>query len=384
MNSKSKKLSTLLIVLLLLLSFGAGFGFSRALSPALAPEVPQEFNTLWEVWHYLSQDYVNKEALDPQVLTQGAIQGLIKALDDPYTSYLDAETYELAWSAVEGSFEGIGAEVTMEDGELTVVSPIAGSPAERQGVRAGDRILEINGEATSGMTLTEAVLRIRGPQGTKVTLLVLHQGEVDPVEVEIIREQIDLDSVYLEMLPDNIAHIQITYFSLRTSAELIAVLNDARSSGAAGIVLDLRGNPGGLLNIVVDVASQFLDDGIVLYEVNGEGEVIREWRASPGGLATDLPLAILVDGGSASGSEVLAGALRDHGRAPLIGTITFGKGSVQVIRELSDGSALYVTSARWLTPNGHQIEGQGLPPDLELEGADAQLERAIDYIKTGE
>ncbi len=334
------------------------------------------------------QDYVNKEALDPEELTQGAIEGLLEALGDPYTYYLDVETYELALSGLEGSFEGIGAFVTMEDGELTVVSPIAGTPAEEAGIRAGDRILEIDGETTSGMTLTEAVLIIRGPQGTMVTLLVLHQGETDPVVIEIIRERIDVDSVYLEMLPDNIAHIQITYFSLHTSGELSAILNDALSDGAVGIVLDLRGNPGGYLHIVVDVASEFLSGGVVLYEEDSEGN-LQAWNAKPGGLATDLPLAVLVDGGSASASEVLAGALQDRERAPLIGTTTYGKGSVQVIRELSDGSALYVTTARWLTPNGRQIEGEGLDPDFVVEiteediesGRDPQLEFAIEYIK---
>lgn len=388
MKIKRSLLFTLLIVLLLILSFGAGFGFSRALSSGVPQEVPEEFNTLWEVWQLLLQDYVNKEALDPEELTQGAIEGLLEALGDPYTYYLDVETYELALSGLEGSFEGIGAFVTMEEGQLTVVSPIAGTPAEEAGIRAGDRILEIDGETTSGMTLTEAVLTIRGPQGTMVTLLVLHQGETDPVVIEIIRERIDVDSVYLEMLPDNIAHIKITYFSLHTSGELSAILNDALNDGAVGIVLDLRGNPGGYLHIVVDVASEFLSGGVVLYEEDSEGN-LQAWNAKLGGLATDLPLAVLVDGGSASASEVLAGALQDRERAPLIGTTTYGKGSVQVIRELSDGSALYVTTARWLTPNGRQIEGEGLDPDFVVEiteediesNRDPQLEFAIEYIK---
>ncbi len=387
MKTKKNLPLTLLIVFLLLLFFSAGCGLFQAESE----EVPPEFDTLWEVWQFLSEDYVNKEALDPKALAQGAIEGLIEALGDPYTAYLDPETSELAWSEFEGSFEGIGAFVSMEDGELTVISPIAGTPAERQGIRAGDRILEIDGEATSGMTLTEAVLKIRGPKGTAVTLLILHQGETEPVEIEITREEIDIDTVYLEMLPGNIAHIEIIYFSLRTDKEVSSVLSDALSRGATAIILDLRGNPGGLLDTVVDVADEFLDGGTILYQVDGEGEIIKEWKASSGGLAVDLPLAVLVDGGSASGSEVLAGALQDYGCAPLIGTTTYGKGSVQLIRELSDGSALYVTSARWLTPNGHLIEGQGLTPDFEVpiteeditQGIDPQLERAIDYIQTG-
>jgi carboxyl-terminal processing protease len=277
----------------------------------------------------------------------------------------------------------------MEDGELTVVSPIAGSPAERQGVRAGDKILEIDGEATSGMNLMEAVLRIRGTKDTTVTLLILHQGETTPVAIEIVREEIELDSVYIDMLPDDIAHIQITHFSERTPDELAAAVNEALQSGAGGIILDLRGNPGGLLYTVVDVASNFLDGGIVLYEADGAGSIIKERHASSEGVATDLPLAVLVDGGSASGSEVLAGALQDRGRAPLIGTKTYGKGSVNILQELSDGSALYLTTAYWLTPNRYLIQGVGITPDFEVEitaediasGRDPQLEFAVAYIQ---
>ena len=391
MNNKKSLPVILLIVLLVFVSFGVGFGLSQALSDGVPEEVPPEFDTLWEVWQSLSEDYVNKEALESKELIQGAIEGLIEALGDPYTAYLDPEAYELAWSSIEGSFEGIGAVVAMEDGELTVISPIRGTPAERQGVRAGDRILEIDGEDTSRMTLTEAVLKVRGPKGTVVTLLILHRGETEPVEIEITREEIDIETVYLKMLPGNIAHIEVIHFSLRTDKEVSSVLSDALTSGATAIILDLRGNPGGLLDTVVEVADEFLDDGIILYQADDQGEVTTEWKASSGGLGADLPLAVLVDGGSASGSEVLAGALQDHGRAPLIGTTTYGKGSVQFIHELSDGSALYVTSARWLTPNGHLIEGQGLTPDFEVpiteediaQGIDPQLQRAIDYIQTG-
>ena len=386
MNTKRKWPLTLMVVLLVVLAFGAGFGYSQSLRFG-APELPEEFNALWEVWQYLDKYYVNKEALDPEELSRGAIGGLLEVLDDPYTSYM--ESYELQISDLEGSFEGIGAHISMEDGELMVVSPIAGSPAEQQGVRAGDKILEIDGEATSGMNLMEAVLRIRGTKGTTVTLLILHQGETTPVAIEIVREEIELDSVYMDMLPDDIAHIQITHFSERTPDELAAALNEALQNGAGGIIIDLRGNPGGLLYTVVDVASNFLDGGIVLYEADGAGNIIKERPASSGGVATDLPLAVLVDGGSASGSEVLAGALQDRGRAPLIGTKTYGKGSVNILQELSDGSALYLTTAYWLTPNRYLIQGVGITPDFEVEitaediasGRDPQLEFAVAYIQ---
>jgi carboxyl-terminal processing protease len=257
-------------------------------------------------------------------------------------------------------------------------------------VRSGDKILEIDGEPTSGMSLMEAVLKVRGEIGTTVILLILHQSENAPVTIEIVREEITIDSVYLDMLPDDIAHIQVTQFANGTSDELIVALSDAIQSGAVGIILDLRRNPGGYLDVTVDVASEFLDGGIVLYEADEAGNIFKEWTASSGGLAIDLPIVVLVDGGSASGSEVLAGALQDRGRATLIGTETFGKGSVNVVRKLSDGSALVVTTARWLTPDHHMIEGVGLTPDMEVNitidditsGIDPQLESAIQYLGT--
>jgi carboxyl-terminal processing protease len=379
----------LLILLVFLLAFGAGFAYSQLLDPRATSEFPEELHTVEEVWWLLSEDYVNNDALDPEELSRAAIEGMLEALDDPYTSYL--ESYDVVSSALEGgSFEGIGAVVTMKDGEFSVVSPIAGGPAERQGVRAGDKILEIDGETTSGLSLTEAVLKVRGEIGTTVTLLILHQNENTPVIIEIIREEIQIDSVYLDMLPDNTALIQITQFAEETSDELITALNDAIQGDALGIILDLRGNPGGYLDVTVDVASEFLDGGIVLHEADEAGNIIKEWSASSGGLAIDLSIVVLVDGGSASGSEVLAGALQDRERATLIGTQTFGKGSVNVVRELSDGSALVVTTARWLTPDYHQIEGVGLTPDIEVNitaddiasGRDPQLETATQYLNT--
>ncbi|MDR9459677.1 MAG: S41 family peptidase [Dehalococcoidia bacterium] len=376
----------LLILLVFLLAFGAGFAYSQLLDPRATSEFPEELHAVEEVWWMLSEDYVNNDALDSEKLSRGAIEGMLEALDDPYTSYF--ESYDLVYGNLEGSFEGIGAIITLEDGDLTVVSPIAGGPAEMQGIRAGDKILEIDGETTSGMSLMEAVLKVRGELNTTVILLILHQNENTPVTIEIVREEITIDSVYLDMLPDNITHIQITRFADKTSDELTTALSDAIQSGAWGIILDLRGNPGGYLDVTVDVASEFLDGGIVLYEADEAGNIIKEWTAKSGGLAIDLPIVVLVDGGSASGSEVLAGALQDRGRAILIGTETYGKGSVNVVRKLSDGSALVVTTARWLTPDHHTIEGVGLTPNMEVNitiddiasGRDPQLETAIQYL----
>ncbi len=388
MNDRKILLPTFLIAAVIVVCFALGFLIARiAYGPATG--LPEEFDTLAEVWQSLQEYYVNEDALDPEELAQGAIEGLLEALDDPYTSYLDPEMYELEWSAFEGSYEGIGAFVTMEEGELIVVSPIAGGPAEEKGVKAGDRILEVDGVSTAGMTLTEALLMIRGPEGTWVTLLILHEGETAPIEIEILRREIELETVSVEMLTDEVARIHITHFSQNTYEEFVDVLFEAYDSGAEGIVLDLRNNPGGYLHVVVDIADEFLDGGIIMYQENADGTVEEE-EASSGGLATDLPLVVLVDEGSASGSEVLAGALQDRDRAQVVGTVTYGKGSVNLMLELSDGSALYVTTARWLTPDGHLIEGLGLTPDFEVEiteddvlnERDPQMDFAIDHLES--
>jgi carboxyl-terminal processing protease len=344
-------------------------------------KLPAEFDILSEAWQQLSWDYIDKDKLDPEKLSQGAVKGMMEALD-PYSSYADPETHKL-WltSNLEGKFEGIGASISIKDKQLTVVSPIDGSPAEKAGIRAGDKILEIDGQPTSKISLIEAVFKIRGPKGTSVKLLVLHEGDNEPVEIQVVRSEITLDSVFSEMRGD-IAYIRITQFLKSTGGELEDVLKDAIGKGAKGIVLDLRNNPGGLLSASADVASQFLAMGVVAKVVDGEG---RESvvMVEKGGIATHLPLIVLVNGGSASASEIVAGALQDYGRAKLAGSQTFGKGSVQIVRELSDGSALHITVSRWLTPLDRPIDGVGLTPDfvLELEGEEL-VDWAIDYLQS--
>lgn len=392
MKSLKRYLPAILLALIILFAFAAGFVYSQLLPGQLIPgtptDLPQEFDLLSEVWQSLAIDYVNTGDLDPAKLSKGAVEGMLEALGDPYTAYF--ESHEIELSDLEGSYEGVGAYVSIEDGQLTVISPIAGGPAEREGIRANDLILMIDGESTAGMSLMEAILKIRGPKGSTVTLTILHQGEDEQFEITIVREEIQLESVYLEVLPENMAHLQITHFEADTAGEFTSALGDAIDAGVSGIILDLRGNPGGYLDVVVDIADEFLDGGTVLYEADDSGNVIDEYSATAGGMATEIPVVVLVDNSSASGSEVLAGALRDNGRATVIGTTTYGKGSVNILRRLSDGSGLYITIARWLTPDHHLIEGIGLVPDIEVvmseedinAGIDTQLNYAVWYIQT--
>ncbi|MBI3954352.1 MAG: S41 family peptidase, partial [Chloroflexi bacterium] len=314
-------------------------------------------NLLRETLEILAADHVDRQNLNLQKLRDGGIRGVIQALNDPHSAYIDAESYRVGRNDLSGSFDGIGAQVALREGEITIVSPIPGSPAERAGLRTGDVILDVNGAAVKGKSLLEVVALIRGPRGSEVTLTITRPGS-QPQKFTIVRDIINLDSVAWRMATEDVAHIRIGYFSQRTTRELEEALRQARSRGVKGIVLDMRGNPGGLLDASVRVASQFLRSGVVVYEVQNDGTE-RPWGVLSGGIATTTPLAVLVDEGSASGAEVVAGALQDARRAPLIGTKTFGKGSINIVRELSNGGALYVTSGRWLTPARHQIEGKG-------------------------
>jgi len=378
MAKTTKLIIGLTLLVIVALAFGAGFffGFSNSTRSG------EGLNVVEQVWNIIISEYVDKDKLDSANLSRGAIQGMIEELDDPYTSYLEAEQYELGLSGLEGEFDGIGAYVTIEDKQLVIIAPIVGSPAEKAGIRAGDTIMEIDGEPVKDMSLAEAIIKIRGPKGTAVVLLVLHEGDTKPAEIEIIRATVEVPSVLFEMR-GNIAYITITQFSERTDSELSPVLQELKEQNAAGIILDLRGNPGGLLPIVVKVASHFIYKGVIVQVTSNQGETMK-LEVVNSSVNTDLPMVVLVDAYSASGSEVLSGALQDDGRAIVAGNTTYGKGSVNMLRKLQDGSGLYITTGRWLTPGGRLIEGQGIEPDitLELTGEDA-VQWAIDYLTSG-
>jgi len=374
----SKKMKITALSLFLAVAVAMAFAAGCFIGGETPPQ--SDLDIIEQAWEIIIRDYVENDQIDTEALAQGAVRGMVEALGDPYTSFLDTEAYQLSLRGLEGSFEGIGAYVTIKDEQLMIISPIADSPADRAGIRAGDVILEIDGQSTTGMSLAEAVLLVQGPEGTTVALLVLHEGETEPELIGIVRAVIEVPSVEFEMR-EEMAYIVITHFSERTAGELLPVMETIAQQGAEGIVLDLRSNPGGLLDTVVDVAGFFLEEGVVVDVVDNQGEHEVSW-VEVGGITTNLPLVVLVDSYSASGSELLAGALQDHERATIAGTTTFGKGSVNILRQLGDGSGLYITNARWLTPNGRLIEGEGIYPDyeLELEGEDA-IQWAIDYLR---
>ncbi len=378
----SKKIKIIVVALLFVVCLALSFGAGCALRSETRSDqgLDSTLDIVEEVWNIIYQEYVDLDSLDSQALSQGAIKGMVEALNDPYTTYLDVGTYQHLLNSMKGTYEGIGAYVGVEDGKPMIIAPIEGSPADKAGIRAGDIILEIDEKSASEMSLEEVILHIRGPEGTSVRLLILHKGETEPEEIEIVRAEIDLASVYFEMMED-IAYVRIAHFTERTDDELLPVLQGITQEAVTGIILDLRSNPGGLLSSVVDVASRFLNEGVVIYVVDNQGEkssLSVEYK-SP---RTDLPVVVLVDEYSASGSEVLAGALQDHNRGVVAGTKTYGKGSVNVSYQLKDGSGFYITTARWYTPDMRVIEGEGIEPDypLELEGEDT-IQWAIEYLK---
>lgn len=351
-------------------------------------DVPEGMEIVWETYSLLMQDYVDGSKVDSDVLAEAAVEGMIDALDDRYSAYIGPQTFELEQENFQGKFEGIGAHVEQSpDGNwVVVVAPLPDTPAEEAGIKAGDWILAVDGVDAEGWSVVEAVNRIRGPRGTPVTLTVLHVDGQDPVDITIVRGTIEQSSVYGRMVEDQpYGVVQISQFTAETFRETREAVQSLVDGGATGIVLDLRRNPGGLLTATVDVASEFLTDGLVTYEIDSRG-IRDDWEVKSGGRFPDLPMVVLVDEFSASGSEVLAGALQDHGRAIIIGTQTFGKGSVNLMRGLSNGGGVYLTTAHWYTPNGRLLEEKGVSPDVVVElpedaTEDLQLNAAIQQLE---
>ncbi|MCH2309912.1 MAG: S41 family peptidase [SAR202 cluster bacterium] len=344
--------------------------------------VPNDFESLWKAWEILNSEHIDRDIFDTDELEEAAIQGLINSVPDPYISYVDTVSYEIDKEDLSGEFQGIGAHVRMrEDGMVQIISPIEGSPAESSGIKAGDIVLSVNGTSLEGMSLLEAVALIRGPEGTTVDLEIRHLGDLSPVVIQVTRGVIQLESVILRSDSGNeVAHIRITQFNANTPSKLKNILEKEIKLGAKGIILDLRRNPGGYLQQVFEIADFFLDeDLIILVEERYNREKI--WKSNSECISKDLPLVVLVDRFSASGSEILMGAFQDHSRATIIGEKSFGKGTVNQYAPLPNGGALYMSIGRWYTPNKRPIEG-GLAPDIVVSSNDEQ-KAAVDQLDKG-
>ncbi len=345
------------------------------------------FAPFWQTWDIIHKQFVD-QPIDDVSLMRGAITGALDALGDEHTSYMDPATYLQANIPLQGSYEGIGAWVDTEAEFLTIVSPMPASPAEEAGLEPGDQVIAIDGEDMTGVDGSLAVRKVLGPAGTTVTLTILRKGEPSPFDVTMMRREISIPSVVGEMVEGDIAYIQIFSFSNDTSDKLRSAIEDLMAQNPVGMVVDLRGNGGGYLFSAIEVASEFIDKGLLMTERFGDGSE-ETYDALGDGLATEIPLVVLIDGGSASASEIVAGAIQDYGRGLLVGENSFGKGSVQNWIPLQeDGGAVRVTVARWYTPEGHQIHEVGLAPDVLVEfteddlqaDRDPQLEQAISIL----
>jgi carboxyl-terminal processing protease len=366
----------------------APFPSSPTVSPQAQAATPQDLQTLfkpfWEAWQIIHQQYVD-QPVDDTKLMEGAIRGMMESLGDPHSTYMDPQTYKDANAQLAGSYEGIGAIVDSTGEYLTIVSTFPGSPAEKVGIESGDQIIAVDHKDMTGTNPELVRQKVIGPAGTAVHLTVARKGAAAPLEFDVTRAKIVMPSASGKMLPNGIAYVQITTFGENTTKELTATLKTLMAQDPKGLVLDLRDNGGGYLQTAVEVVSQFQAGGTVLYEQYGDG-TRKEYAVIPGGMATMIPMVVLINEGTASASEITAGALQDYGRAKLVGVISYGKGSVQNWVPISnEQGAVRVTIARWLTPKNRQIDKKGLTPDVYVQrtaedrkaGRDPQLDAAV-------
>ena len=349
-------------------------------------ELEKLFAPFWETWDIVHEEYVD-QPVDDQALMQGAIEGMLGALNDPHTSYMDPDEFEQANESLEGEYEGIGAWVDITGDYVQIISPMRGSPAAQAGLQPNDQVIGINGEDMTDVPGELVLQQILGPAGTDVTLTIQRNDET--FDVTITRQNIIVPTVDYEILEEDIAYIALSTYGDNTTEQLREALQEVLDQDPAGLIFDLRNNGGGYLKTAIQVVSEFIGEGVVMYEEYGDGQTYT-YEAIPGGLATEIPLVVLVNGGTASASEITAGAIQDYERAPLVGTTTYGKGSVQTWVTLEDNAGgVRVTIARWLTPTQRQISGEGLEPEYIVEmtqedyeqGRDPQLEKAIEVLQ---
>lgn len=400
LNAAKWAVGSLLAASILILAFAVGYvargDGGDGNPPSATNATPSSgadvnFNALNQILGLLHDKYVDPDRLDDPTLYEAAITGMLQTLSDTGTFYVDPETVKTSIGP-SGSFEGIGATVSEQNGQIVIVAPIENTPAERAGIKAGDAILEVDGESTEGWTQEKAVIRIRGPKGSKVRLKVRHEDGTEQ-DFEIERDEIEVQSVTTQPPGgaledgagtniDDVGYIHIREFSQPTKDQFDAALRKIVDDGKRGVILDLRNNPGGLLSTTVDIADEMLDSGTVLTEHERDGGE-KAFTAHSGGIGTTIPVVVILNRFSASGSEVLAAALQENGRATIVGEKSFGKGTVNVSNNLRDGGQLYVTVAKWLTPKGNQIDGVGIRPDIQvvLSDEDVDLRRDVQLFK---
>ncbi len=371
--------------------FAAPFSASPTTSPEAQASTPQDLQTLfkpfWEAWQIIHQQYVD-QPVDNTKLMEGAIRGMMESLGDPHSTYMDPQTYKDANAQLAGSYEGIGATVDTTGAYLTIISTFPGSPAQKVGLESGDEVIAVDHKDMTGTNPELVRQQVIGPAGSTVHLTIARKGLSAPLEFDVTRAKITMPSASGKMLSNGIAYVQITTFGENTTKELTAALKTLMAQNPKGLILDLRDNGGGYLQTAVEVVSQFQGKGAVLYEQYGNGSR-KEYDVIPGGMATKIPMVVLINEGTASASEITAGALQDYGRAKLVGVVSYGKGSVQNWVPISnDQGAIRVTIARWLTPKDRQIDKKGLTPDVYVPltvadrkaGRDPQLDAAVQTL----
>ncbi len=378
--SQWKRIGNLRIVLMILAVFLIGVligsGQSQRVS-ALPDSTYEDLKVFADVLGLIQKDYV--EETKSKDLIYGAIKGMLETLD-PHSGFMPPDMYKEMQDETKGRFEGLGIEITVKDGILTVVSPIEDTPAYKAGVLAGDQIIKIEGESTKNFTLMDSVKRLRGPKGTKVTITIMREGLTKPKDFTLVRDVIPVRSVRHELLEKNYGYIRLSQFQEKTDGDFEKAMKalEQESNGALkGLVLDLRNNPGGLLDSAAQIANRFIDSGLIVSVEGRREDQNRKYYAHPDGNVSHYPLVVLVNGGSASGAEIVAGAIQDYGRGIIVGTQTFGKGSVQTIIPLKDGSGLRLTTARYFTPSGRSIQAKGIVPDIIVKPSRAEEEKEV-------
>lgn len=366
----------IVFVILMVFVLGVTIGLGRSYKvSALSNNMYEDLKVFTEVLGLLQKEYV--EETKSKDLVYGAIKGMLETLD-PHSAFMTPAVYKEMQEETKGRFEGLGIEITIKEGVLTVVSPIEDTPAFKAGILAGDQILKIDGEPTKSLTLMDSVKRLRGPKGTKVTITIMREGFTKPRDFTLVREVIPVRSVRHELLEKNYGYIRISQFQEKTDSEFekaMKALEEENKGPLKGLILDLRNNPGGLLDQAVKVANRFVESGLIVSVEGRREEQKMKFQAHPERTINHSPLVVLVNGGSASGSEIVAGAIQDHGRGIILGTQTFGKGSVQTIFPLKDGSGLRLTTARYYTPNGRSIQAKGIVPDIVVKPSQPEEEK---------